>query len=80
MKISHKDYFDYYCRVMDIDNFDYSMFDLYQILEYTAIYYLEKFKKSKRLIAELSKSLKENYIEGIAKLYFENLVQFIYNI
>jgi hypothetical protein len=29
MKISHKDYFDYYYRVMDIDNFDYSMFDLY---------------------------------------------------
>lgn len=73
-KKSHKDYFDYYCWLMDIDNFDYSKFDPYWILEYPTVYYFERFKKSKKLIAELSKSLKENYIEGVAKMYFENLV------
>ncbi len=71
---SHKKYFDYYCWLLDIENFDYSKFNPYWILEYRTIYYFNRFKKSKKLKEELSKSLKNNYIESVAKIYFENLV------
>ena len=71
---SNKKYFDYYCWLLDIDNFDYSKFNPYWILEYRTTYYFNRFKKSQKLKEELSKSLKNNYIESVAKIYFENLV------
>lgn len=74
LKKSHKKYFDYYSWLMDIDNYDYSKFNLYWILEYRTIYYFQRFKKSQKLKEELSKSLNENYIESVAKIYFEQLV------
>lgn len=57
---------------MDIDNYDYSKFDPYWILEYKTIYYFNQFKKSQKLKEELYKCLGENYIEGVAKIYFKN--------
>ena len=74
LKKSHKKYFDYYSWLMDIDNYDYSKFNPYWILEYRTIYYFQRFKKSQKLKEELSKSLNENYIECVAKIYFEQLV------
>lgn len=71
---SHKKYYDYYCWLLDIDNFDYSRFNPYWILEYRTTHYFNRFKKSKKLKEELAKSLKNNYIESVAKIYFENLV------
>jgi hypothetical protein len=69
---SHKKYFEYYRWLMDIDNYDYSNFDPYWILECKTIYYFERFRKSQKLKEELYKSLSENYIEGVAKIYFKN--------
>jgi len=74
IKKSHPKYFDYYSWFMNIDGFDYSKFDPYWILEYRTIYYFERFKKSDILKKELAKCLKENYIEGVAKIYFKELV------
>lgn len=71
---SHPKYSDYYSWLMNIDIFDYSKFDPYWILEYRTIYYFERFKKSDILKKELAKCLKENYIEGVAKIYFKELV------
>ena len=73
-KKSHPNYLDYYCWLMDIDNFDYSKFNPYWILEFKTIHYLNRFKKSQRLKEELCKALNNNYIEGVAKIYFKNLV------
>ncbi|MCU7618480.1 hypothetical protein NZ698_14865 [Chryseobacterium sp. PBS4-4] len=74
IKKSHPKYSDYYTWLMNIDSFDYSKFDPYWILEYRTIYYFERFKKSDILKKELVQCLKENYIEGVAKIYFKELV------
>ncbi|KFC19301.1 DUF4365 domain-containing protein [Chryseobacterium sp. FH1] len=71
---SHPNYFEYYSWLMDIDNYDYSKFNPYWILENQTVHYFERFKKSQKLKEELSKCLKENYIEGVAKIYIEELV------
>ncbi|CEJ72037.1 hypothetical protein BN1195_04394 [Chryseobacterium oranimense G311] len=73
-KKSHPDYFEYYCWLMDIDNYDYTKFNPYWILEHQTVHYFNRFKKSPKLKDEISKSLKENYVEGIAKIYIEELV------
>ena len=72
-KKSHPDYLEYYSWLMDIDNYDYSKFNPYWILEYRTVYYFNRFKKSRKLKKELSRCLKENYIEGVAKIYIEEL-------
>jgi len=74
VKKSHPNYFEYYNWLMDIDNYDYSKFDPYWILENQTVHYFNRFKKSQKLKEELSKCLKENYIEGVAKIYIEELV------
>lgn len=68
---SHKKYFDYYCWLLDIDNFDYSKFNSHWILEYRTTHYFERFKKSEKLKSEIMKSLNNDYIEGVSKLFFE---------
>ncbi|MBB4806991.1 hypothetical protein HNP38_002287 [Chryseobacterium defluvii] len=73
-KKSHPNYYEYYCWLMDIDNYDYTKFNPFWVLKYRTKYYFERFKNSTKLKEELSKSLKENYIEGVAKIYFEELV------
>ena len=65
---------DYYTWLMDLDNFDYSKFNIYWVLEYQTKYYFKAFKKSKKLKSVIQKSLKKNYIEGVARLYFNNLI------
>lgn len=74
IKKSHPKYSEYYTWLMNIDSFDYSKFNPYWILEYRTIYYFERFKKSDILKKELAKCLKENYIEGVAKIYFAELI------
>lgn len=74
IKKSHPKYSNYYSWLMNIDGFDYSNFDPYWMLEYQTIYYFERFKKSETLKKELAQCLKENYIEGVAKIYFKKLV------
>lgn len=71
---SHSTYYEYYCWLIDIDNYDYVKFNPFWILKHRTEYYFNRFKKSRKLKEELSKSLKENYIEGIAKIYFEEIV------
>ena len=50
----------YYSWLLDMDNFDYSDFDPEWILYYNTIHYINAMKKSKKLINELKKQLKEN--------------------
>lgn len=69
---SNEKYFEYYRWLMDIDNYDYSKFDPYWILEYKTTHYFNRFRKSQKLKEELYKCLSENYIEGVAKIYFKN--------
>lgn len=64
---------NYYKWLMDIDGFDYHNFDPYWIVEYRTIYYFKQFKKSKCLKQEILKTLKDNYSEGVAKIYFESI-------
>lgn len=73
-KSSHIEYYDYYCWLLDIEDFDYSKFNPYWILKYQTIYYFNRFKKSQKLKDELSKCLRKNHIEGVAKIYFEHLI------
>ncbi|WP_433631522.1 DUF4365 domain-containing protein [Chryseobacterium cucumeris] len=71
---SHPNYFEYYSWLMNIDNYDYSKFNPYWILENQTVHFFTRFKKSQKLKEELSKCLKENYIEGVAKIYIEEFV------
>ncbi|MFV8324680.1 DUF4365 domain-containing protein [Flavobacterium sp. ZS1P14] len=61
---------DFYDWLMDLDGFDYSKFNHYWILEYQTKFYFKAFKKSKILKKEIRKALKKDYIEGVAKIYF----------
>ncbi|UUF15714.1 MULTISPECIES: DUF4365 domain-containing protein [Flavobacterium] len=65
---------DYYDWLMDLDGFDYSKFNQYWILEYQTKFYFKAFKKSKILKKQIKKALKKDYIEGVAKIYFNSLV------
>ncbi|MEN4762279.1 DUF4365 domain-containing protein [Chryseobacterium sp. C39-AII1] len=72
-KVYHKEK-EYYQWLMDIENFDYSKFNSYWILNSQTKYYNQRFRKSNKLKQELEKSLKNNYIEGVAKIYFREFV------
>ncbi|MCX8523142.1 hypothetical protein OF897_04295 [Chryseobacterium formosus] len=72
-KVFHKER-DYFEWLMDIDNYDYTKFNSYWILKSRTKYFTERFKKSTKLKTEIEKSLKVNYIEGVAKMYFRDLV------
>ncbi|MNU14930.1 hypothetical protein D3C71_30520 [compost metagenome] len=65
---------DYFEWLMDIDDFDYEKFNSYWILKSRTKYFTERFKKSNKLKTEIEKSLKVNYIEGVAKMYFRELI------
>jgi len=65
---------DYYDWLMDLDGFDYSKFNQYWILEYQTKFYFAAFKKSRVLRKQIRKTLKSDYIEGVAKIYFDCLV------
>ncbi|MFS4429398.1 hypothetical protein [Chryseobacterium sp. S90] len=64
----------YFIWLTDLDNFDYKEFNSYWILRGRTKYFIEKFKNSKKLKEEIVKSLKNNYVEGVAKMYFKELV------
>lgn len=63
----------YFEWLMDIDNFDYSKFDIYWVLRNRTKFYIREFKKSEKLIKVVKTSLKENYILGVAQLYINDL-------
>lgn len=63
---------DYYDWLMNMEEFDYSKFNLYWILYYKTDFYKKAFGKSKKLRLEIIKGLKENYIEGVAKIFLNN--------
>jgi len=63
---------EYYDWLMDLEGFDYSGFNHYWLLEYRTRLYFEEFKKHKKLKKEVKKALKENYIEGVAKIYINH--------
>ncbi|WP_294236832.1 DUF4365 domain-containing protein [uncultured Chryseobacterium sp.] len=65
---------EYYEWLMDIDGFDYSKFNSYWIFYSQTKYHIQRFKKSKKLKEELGESLKKNFIEGVAKIYFRDFV------
>ncbi|WP_128330795.1 DUF4365 domain-containing protein [Apibacter sp. HY039] len=65
---------NYFIWLLNLEDFDYSNFNSYWILECSTDYYIKAFKKSNKLITELQKSLKNDYIEGVAEIYFDKLV------
>lgn len=71
---SIENYRDYYNWIMDLEGFDYSKFDPYWLTGYHTKYYIDAFKKSKKLVSEIERSLKKDYIEGVAKAYFNKLI------
>lgn len=64
----------YYDWLMNIDGFDYSKFDLYWILYYQTESYFKAFRKSQKLKSAIASGLKERYIEGVAKVLINKLV------
>lgn len=69
--VEQRNYFEW---LLNLESFDYSKFNSYWILEYYTEHYIKAFKKSNKLMTELKKSLKNDYIEGVAKIYFDKLV------
>lgn len=63
---------DYYDWLLNLETFDYSKFQAYWILEYQTSIYFKEFKKHNKLKLAIKKSLNENYVEGIAKIYINN--------
>lgn len=70
-KTNYKSYYDW---LMNLDDYDYEDFDIYWILKYKTDPYFKAFKKSKKLKSVIVKSLKESYIEGVARIYFTKLI------
>lgn len=66
----HRDYYEW---LMDLEGFDYTKFNSLWVLEHRTIFYINAFKKSKTLKKELKKSLREEFIEGVAKFYINDL-------
>ncbi|MFH6969230.1 DUF4365 domain-containing protein [Flavobacterium sp. FlaQc-28] len=64
---------DYYDWLMNIDEFNYSKFSIYWILHNRTEYYLKAYKKSKILKTQVALGLKENYIEGVARIFINHL-------
>jgi len=63
---------EYYTWLMDIDGYDYTKFISIWVLKHLTVYYIERFKASKKLKEELKKSLNKKYIEGAAQFYLEH--------
>lgn len=61
----------YYDWLFNLDDFDYSNFDIYWLLNYKTASYYKAFKRSKKLMKVIEKSMKDDYIEGVAKVYFK---------
>lgn len=64
---------DFYDWLMNINEFDYSKFNIYWILYYKTEFYFKAFKKSEILKKQIALGLKDNYIEGVAKIYLNQL-------
>jgi hypothetical protein len=62
---------DYYTWLMNLDEFDYSKFDIYWLLRPQTKYSFEALKKSELLLENIGIKLKDCYNERISKLYFE---------
>ncbi|WP_286971633.1 DUF4365 domain-containing protein [Flavobacterium sp. UBA4854] len=60
---------DYYDWLMNMETYNYDNFNIYWVLYNKTTYYLKAFRKCKKLQAQLAAGLKENYIEGVAKVY-----------
>ncbi|MCK8480953.1 DUF4365 domain-containing protein [Psychroserpens algicola] len=69
-KTNSKNYYDW---LMNLEGYDYTNFDVYWILKHKTDSYFKAFNKSKKMKKIIQKSLKENYIEGVAKIYFNML-------
>ena len=63
---------EYYNWLLHLDTFDYTKFQAYWLLEYQTSIYFKEFQKHNNLRLAIKNSLKENYIEGIAKIYIKN--------
>ncbi len=60
---------EYYDWLLNLDGYDYTKFKSYWIMYQTNINYLGAYRESDALKKALTKSLSENYIEGVAKTY-----------
>lgn len=63
----------YYDWLMNLEGFDYSNFDVYWVLRHKTIDFFKAFSNSPKLKKAIESALKENYIEGVAKIYFNEL-------
>jgi len=61
----------YYTWLLDMDNFDYSTFDIDWILEYETIYFLRYMNKSEKLKNFIKNYMKENNNNRVEKLFIE---------
>ncbi|MEW7292117.1 DUF4365 domain-containing protein [Aquimarina sp. 2304DJ70-9] len=70
---STKNYKDYYDWIMNIEGFDYSKFDPTWLFVSKTKYSIRAYKNSDKLLKEIRKLLNHNYIEGVAKMYLNEL-------
>ncbi|WP_312393911.1 hypothetical protein, partial [Chryseobacterium sp.] len=62
---------DYYCWVLDMDNFDYKTFNSDWLFNHLTIYYKSQFRKSKRLQAILRTMVMESRDHSLGQLYID---------
>lgn len=60
----------YYEWLMNLDTFDYSKFNAYWILEYQNNDYYNAFKQRPQIHQAIKKAMKDNYLQGLAQVYF----------
>lgn len=70
----HKEHQEYYKWLLNIDKYDYSKFNSYWLVDTYTIHYIREFRKSTNLKKAIEVSLADNYIEGVAKFYFNVLL------
>ncbi|GEN77497.1 PIN domain-containing protein [Chryseobacterium hagamense] len=62
---------NYYCWVLDIDNFDYKKFNSDWLFNHLTIYYKEKFRKSSVLRVVLKRIILESKDHNLGQLYID---------
>lgn len=63
----------YYKWLMNLESFDYAEFKPYWLLKYKSKIYFAEFKKQNKLKLRVKEYLKDNYLEGLAKIFIEHL-------
>lgn len=65
---------EYYIWLMDLEGFDYSRFDPSWVMAYRTKPYFDQFKKCPILLHNIRQAVKEEFSEGLARIYFLRLL------